>query len=145
VAPAFSSDGQSAPGRELKSMTEQQRPVSITAFGATPAPGTATIVEQTPGERTLRTLSGIGMFWALALGGLFIPVAHFVLVPAFLIAGIVMGIKRSREDRRLLAVSGACPRCGIEQRFRVGGRFFDGRAFGCPRCHNNLRVEGRTQ
>jgi len=126
------------------SMTEQKLPVSITAFGAAPAAGTATIGEQTSGERTLRGLSGVGMFWALALGGLFIPVAHFVLVPAFLTAGIVMGVKRSREDRRLLGVSGLCPRCGVEQRFRVGGRFFDGRTFDCPRCHNNLRVEGRT-
>ncbi len=124
-------------------MTEQQLPVSITAFGASPRPGTATIVEQTPGERTFRTLSGVGMFWALALGGLFIPVAHFVLMPAFLIAGIVMGIKRAREDWRLLGVSGARPRCGVEQRFHVGGRLFDGRAFDCPRCHYNLRVEGR--
>jgi len=126
-------------------MTEQQLPVSITAFGDAPTPGTATIVEQTPGERTLRVLSGVGMFWALALGGLFIPVAHFVLVPAFLIAGIVMGIKRSHEDRRLLGISGTCPRCGIEQRFHVGGRFFDGRTFECPRCHNHLRVERQAQ
>ncbi len=124
-------------------MTEQQLPVFITAFGASPRPGTATIVEQTPGERTFRTLSGVGMFWALAFGGLFIPVAHFFLVPAFVVAGIVMGIKRAREDRRLLGVRGACPRCGVEQRFPVGGRLFDGRGFDCPRCHNNLRVEAR--
>jgi hypothetical protein len=128
-------------------MTEQQLPVSITAFGASPRPGTATIVEQPPGQRLLRTLSGVGMFWALALGGLFIPVAHFVLVPTFLAAGIAMGVKRAREDRRLLGVHGACPRCGVEQEFRVGGRFFDGRTFGCPRCHNNLRLQqkGRTR
>lgn len=122
-------------------MTEQQLPVSITAFGASLRPGTATIVEQSPGQRLLRTLSGVGMFWALALGGLFIPVAHFVLVPTFLAAGIAMGVKRAREDRRLLSVHGACPRCGVEQEFRVGGRFFDGRTFGCPRCHNNLRLQ----
>jgi hypothetical protein len=128
-----------------KAMTEQQLPVFITAFGDAPTQGTATIVEQTPGERTFRTPSGVGMFWALALGGLFIPLAHSVLVPTFLIAGIVMGIKRSREDRRLLGIRGTCPRCGIEQRFHLGGRFFDGRTFDCPRCHNYLRVEGRTQ
>ena len=139
-APAFSSDGQSAPSRKRKSVTEQQLQVSITAFGAAPASGTATIVEQTPGERALRTLSGVGMFRALALGGLFIPLAHLVLVPTFLIAGIVMGIKRSREDRRLLGISGTCPRCGVEQRFHVGGRFFAGRTFDCPRCHNYLTV-----
>ena len=48
------------------------------------------------------------MFWALALGGLFIPVAHFILVPTFVVAGIVVAVKRSREDRRLVLLRGAC-------------------------------------
>ncbi len=111
-------------------MTEPQVPVSIRAFGATPQIGTATVVEQTPGQRLLRALAGIGI----------IPVAHFVLVPTFLAAGLVMGAKRAREDRRLLGVHGACPRCGVEQEFRVGGRFFNGRAVDCPGCHNSLRL-----
>jgi hypothetical protein len=121
-------------------MSERQLPVSLTAFGSTPRPATASIVEQTPGQRLLRALAGAGMFWAMALAGLFIPIAHFILVPTFFAAGIVMGIKRLREDRRLLGVHGACPRCGLEQTFRVGGRFFDGRAFDCPRCHSALRL-----
>ncbi len=124
----------------MASMSEQQIAVSITAFGATPRPATATVIEQTPGQRVLRALTGAGMFWALALGGLFIPLAHFILVPTFLAAGVAVGVKRLREDRRLLGVHGACPRCGVEQEFRVGGRFFEGRAFDCPRCHDNLRL-----
>jgi hypothetical protein len=121
-------------------MSERHLPVSLTAFGSTPRAATASIIEQSPGQRVLRALSGAGTFWAMALGGLFIPVAHFVLVPTFFTAGIIIGIKRLREDRRLLGVHGACPRCGVEQDFRVGGRFFDGRALDCPRCHNTLRL-----
>src|SRR6266496_3740737 len=113
-------------------MTETEVQASLTAFGYPPRPATALGIEQSAPERLVRTVAGLGMFWGLALGGLFIPVAHFVLVPAFLVAGIVMGIKRSHEDRRLLGISGTCPRCGIEQRFHVGGRFFDGRTFECP-------------
>jgi transposase-like protein len=52
-----------------------------------------------------------------------------------------MGVRRACEDRRLLGIHGACPRCGVEQEFRVGGRFFDGRTFDCQRCHNNLRLQ----
>lgn len=47
------------------------------------------------------------MFWALALGGLFIPVAHFILVPTFVVTGIVVAVKRAREDRRLVLLRGA--------------------------------------
>jgi hypothetical protein len=121
-------------------MSERKIPVSLTAFGSTPRPATASILEQRAGQRVVRALTGAGMFWAMALGGLFIPLAHFVLVPTFLTAGVIMGVKRLREDRRLLGVRGACPRCGVEQEFRVGGRFFDGRALDCPRCHNTLRL-----
>ena len=93
-------------------MTQTQVAVSLTAFGVPPRPATAVVIEQSTGERVGRAFAGLGMFWALALGGLFIPVAHFILVPTFLTAGIIMAVKRSKEDRRLAEVSGPCPRCG---------------------------------
>jgi hypothetical protein len=80
------------------------------------------------------------MCWALALGGLFIPVAHFILVPTFVVAGIVVAIKRAREDRRLLLLHGACPRCGAAHEFKPGGRFATGRSIDCPKCHGTLTL-----
>lgn len=120
--------------------TETEVPARLTAFGHSPQPVQAVIVEQAPGQRFARTLSGLGMFWGLALASVFIPVAHFVLVPTFVVAGIVMAVKRAREDRRLLLVRGACPRCGAVQEIRPGGRFVDGRSFDCPKCHGNLTL-----
>jgi hypothetical protein len=123
--------------------TETEVPASLTAFGHPPRPALAVIVEQAPGQRFARTLAGLGMFWGLALGSVFIPVAHFVLVPTFVVAGIVMAVKRAREDRRLLRVRGACPRCGAVQELQPGGRFVDGRSFDCPKCHGNLTLATR--
>ncbi len=113
-------------------------PVFLSAFGAEPVPGTAVVAEQDPGERLVRALAGLGMFWGLALLGLFIPVAHFILVPTFLTAGFVVAVKRAREDNRLIAVRGACPRCSVEQEFKVGGRLTADRTFDCPNCHDQL-------
>jgi hypothetical protein len=121
-------------------MTQVQVAVSLTAFGFAPRPATAVVVEQSTGERVGRVFTGLGMFWALALGGLFIPVAHFVLVPVFLTAGIVMAVKRSQEDRRLAEVRGPCPRCGAQQTFKAGGRFAPGRSLDCPACHGTFEV-----
>jgi hypothetical protein len=70
----------------------------------------------------------------------FIPVAHFVLVPAFLLAGLGVALRRAREDRRLILLRGACPRCGAAQEFHPGGRFADGRSFDCPKCHGNVTL-----
>ncbi|MGH7316681.1 MAG: hypothetical protein ACREJS_10520 [Candidatus Rokuibacteriota bacterium] len=121
-------------------MPQVEVPISLTAFGFEPRAATAVVIEQSTGERVGRVLTGLGTFWALALGGLFIPVAHFVLVPAFLVAGIIMAIKRSREDRRLVVVHGACPRCGAEQAFEGGGRFENGRSLDCPACHGSFAL-----
>jgi hypothetical protein len=120
--------------------TETEVPAQLTAFGHPSQPAQAVILEQAPGQRFARTLTGLGMFWGLGLASVFIPVAHFVLVPSFVVAGIVMAVKRAREDRRLLLVRGACPRCGAVQELRPGGRFVDGRSFDCPKCHGNLTL-----
>jgi len=121
-------------------MTETARPASLTAFGFPSREATAVIAEQSPAQRFTRALAGLGLFWGLALCGLFNPLAHFVLVPTFVTAGIIMAVKRACEDRRLRLVRGACPRCGVEQEFKPGGRFESERSMGCPRCHGNLTL-----
>ena len=123
--------------------TETEVPASLTAFGHPPRPALAVIVEQAPGQRFARTLAGLGMFWGLALASGCIPVAHFVLVPPVGVGGSVMAVKRAREDRRLLRVRGACPRCGAVQDLQPGGRFVDGRSFDCPKCHGNVTLATR--
>src|SRR5258707_9076430 len=80
--------------------TETEVPALLTAFGHPPQPVQAVIVEQAPGQRFARTLTGLGMFWGLGLASVFIPVAHFILVPTFVVAGLVMAVQRARGNRR---------------------------------------------
>jgi hypothetical protein len=115
-------------------------PATLTAFGAPPGSATATVIHQTPPQRLARTFGALGMFWGLALIGLFIPLAHFILVPTFFTAGIVVAVLKAREDQRLVKVCGACPHCGVDQEFEVGGRFTRERSLVCPLCHNILRL-----
>ena len=115
-------------------------PATLTAFGASAAPATAKVMSQTPGERMARTAVALGAGWGAALVSVFIPVAHFILVPTFFIAGIAAAIARARENTRLLGVHGTCPRCAEEQDFEVGGRFTSSRSLDCPKCHNTLTL-----
>ena len=71
---------------------------------------------------------------------MFIPIAHFVLVPTFLLCGIALAVLRLREGRRLVGLRGVCPRCGAEQEFQASGRFDRERDVVCPRCHARLRL-----
>jgi hypothetical protein len=119
---------------------EAEVPARLAAFGHEPSAATALVLEQPAGARLGRVLAGLGMFWGLALASVFIPVAHFILVPAFLLTGLVVALRRAREDRRLIRLRGACPRCGAAQEFRPGGRFADGRSFDCPTCHGHVTL-----
>src|SRR5258706_10001731 len=93
-------------------MTQTQVAVSLTAFGFAPRPATAVVIEQSTGERVARAFAGLGMFWVLALGGLFIPVAHFILVPTFLTAGIIMAVQGAKGKRGPSEGFGPPPPCG---------------------------------
>ena len=80
------------------------------------------------------------MFWAFAAGCVFLPGLHFVLVPTFLVAGIVAGVRHGRDTEIVSRVRGACPRCGQEQDFGAGNRLTPTWTLDCPACHNHLTL-----
>ena len=60
-------------------------------------------------ERKIRAAKILGLMWLFAALSLPIIIAHFVLVPGFLIAGPVMAYKRYRVTEVPDHVSGNCP------------------------------------
>jgi hypothetical protein len=90
-------------------------------------------------QRVGRAVVALLVCWALALVSVFIILAHFVLVPGFLIAGPVLAYLRFRVARAVTSIDGACPRCGIEQEFDPPSW---GRTVICPRCKNQLTLTG---
>lgn len=119
-------------------------PASIEIFGAAPTPVFVSVVRQPLGARVMR--AGIVLAVALPLAGaaVFIPLAHFVLVPGLLVAGAVIATNTLREDWRLARVQGACPRCHQALDVTPGGRFRSGRTFECPHCLNTLTLVAQS-
>jgi hypothetical protein len=93
-----------------------------------------------PEQRFTRALKAAGIFWAVALGCVFLPGLHFVLVPGFLLIGIGAGLKQVRDREVVSRVYGACPRCGREQDFASGNRLTPAWSLDCPACHNHLEL-----
>ena len=62
-----------------------------------------------PRERKVRAAKTWGLMWLFALLSLPIIIAHFVLVPGFLIAGPVMAYRRYRLMEVPDHVTGTCP------------------------------------
>ena len=116
-------------------------PASLTVFGAPPTRATVTVDLQSVGRRAARAVAALAACWALAVVAVFIPLAHFVLVPGLFVTGLWLATNRAREDWRLVGVRGVCPRCGLAQEFQPGGRLRGKRTVDCPNCRNRLVLE----
>lgn len=90
----------------------ETRPILIGNNAGKVRAGTLHFLRFSDKERALRALRILGIMWALALLTAFIPIAHFVLVPGFLVAGPVMAVMRYRVTEDMNAATGECPTCG---------------------------------
>lgn len=63
--------------------TPTEVPALLSIFGDPPTRAAASIVQLTTIERVGRALTGLGTCWGLAVLAIFIPIAHWVLVPRF--------------------------------------------------------------
>src|SRR5262245_27668130 len=113
-------------------------PITLEVFGAPPTPATATVRHRSLATRSGRAALGLAAAWLLAFPAIFFPVAHFVLVPGFLVGGLVLAVIRWREDRTLVRVRGTCPRCGVALELTPEGRFRLPRPVQCVHCKNEL-------
>jgi hypothetical protein len=115
-------------------------PASLTIFGASPRPALVTVTRPSPGRRLVRAARAAAGFWAVAVGCVFLPGLHFVLVPTFLVVGIVAGLRRLRDVEIVARVQGVCPRCEQEEEFAAGNRLASSWPLDCPACHNRLTL-----
>ena len=97
-------------------------------------------LEYAPGERRRRAAGVALPLFAAALLSLPIPAWHLVAVPGFLIASVVLGLRRLREESRVESIAGPCPGCGVEQSFDVPTRFALPVTTRCPGCSEFLKL-----
>ena len=93
-------------------MASETRTIVISDSKGGKAVGTLYIRRFDTGERLLRALAALGLMWLLAVLAVAIPIAHFVLVPALLLAGPVVAWRRYRVTEQNERVTGDCPSCG---------------------------------
>ena len=122
-------------------MTETHRYV-LSGYSGTPTTATVTIQSFDRPERMRRALKGLGKFWAFAVGSVFIPVAHFLLVPAFGLFGAYTFFERLGARQVVTTAEGTCPDCGRTQQLETGagGRWRVPRDIACRYCQRSLRI-----
>ena len=91
-------------------------------------------------ERTLRALKFGSMCWGAAVVSVILPIAHFVLVPAFLIAGPCVAFFVLAQESVVLGGEGTCPSCeSFLPIVRSSFQFPLSDVFGA--CHQSLKIE----
>lgn len=91
--------------------------------------------------RTARALRALGACWGLAVVSVLVPLLHFVLVPAFLIAGPVFAVQRLGERATLLGARGDCPGCGAPQEFTLALAPAPQVPLRCEACGRRIQLE----
>ncbi len=106
----------------------------LKAFSGEQTDGIAVVRSFDRGARLRRAFRGLALFWLAAIVSILIPVAHFVLVPGFAIAGLVVLMMRLRAHEEVERVHGTCPDCGTEQDFDAGGAWITPKRLVCANC-----------
>lgn len=112
----------------------------LSGYGAQTTTATVTFRSFGPRERVRRALKGLATFWAAAIGSVFIPVAHFVLVPSLALYGAYTFFERLSARQVVIAAEGVCPDCGKPQKLDTGGRWRVPRDVACRYCQRVLRI-----
>lgn len=115
------------------------QPIALSA-GEKRSLGEVRIEHWETSARLLRAAKRWGALWALAIVSVVVPVAHFILVPGFLIAGPISAFARYRQKSGVVAGEGPCPSCGVS--LTIGARA-DSWPFveHCPSCHSSVWIE----
>lgn len=87
-----------------------------------------------------RAFKALGIWWLLAIVGVFIPVLHFVIVPLFLVLGVYFALKQSRVRFEIEGGHFICPACGVQNAFEKGRAFFP-REERCVSCFVTVQIE----
>ena len=103
--------------------------------------------ELTPPERTRRAVTGLLAWWGAMVVCVFIPIAHFVLVPGCFVMGLVTLFRRMGQGTLIASARATCPDCGAEQVLDMKGPFRGLSDIVCRQCQRSLTASpaGATQ
>ena len=92
-------------------------------------------------EQKSRALQTLALFWVIATVCVLIPIAHFFLVPGFLIGGAVAAKRRWDKDKEGLDARGECPACHHSIRIELDKNAELPQWHNCPECGDALELQ----
>ncbi|MDB5036836.1 MAG: hypothetical protein JWQ35_364 [Bacteriovoracaceae bacterium] len=122
-------------------MKTENLPISIRSeFAQSFETGRIEIQSWDQKERMWRALKAAGLTFCLAIASIFLPLAHFVLVPGFLGATFFVFNFILKRESLLTGGSGSCPCCHFPLQFARGPNRFPISDI-CPKCRKAFEAE----
>ncbi|MGE4234192.1 MAG: hypothetical protein AB7F43_12760 [Bacteriovoracia bacterium] len=116
-------------------------PIQVSAVGfPNSQPGTIQVRSWNSKERMTRALKYGGMCWAIGICCIVLPIVHFILVPAFLIAGPIVALVVYKREKVVLGGEATCPSCQKKTPISKGVFRFP-TTDTCDHCRCNLMVD----
>jgi len=119
---------------------QRQQTFLLTGYSGKATRGTVTVISFDKKARTRRAFKALGTFWACAVGSIFIPVAHFLLVPGFFFFAILQFFQRLGTPELGKGATGTCPDCGAEQKLDLPPRWKVPQQVTCKNCQRGLQL-----
>jgi len=117
------------------------RTCKLAGYRQDPTEAVLEVDELDAGRRVGRALKGFAGWLGAVVVCVFIPIAHFVLVPGCLIGALVVLARRLRTRLLVVRAHGICPDCGAEQDLDVLGPWRgEARSLACRSCHRGLEL-----
>ncbi|HXY67811.1 MAG TPA: hypothetical protein VEH62_00080 [Gemmatimonadales bacterium] len=116
------------------------RPLRVSGYHGSPTRAELVVVHFDRPQRVRRAAKGLAGFWGAMVVSVFIPVAHFVLVPSFFGIGIWQFFRRLRRRDLVRGAHAACPDCGVVQDFELGGGLRFPQGVRCRSCGRGLTI-----
>jgi len=92
-------------------------------------------------EQKMRALKSLMAFWGIAALCVLIPIAHFILVPGFFVAGIIVASRRWKAGEEGIDATGACPACNNEICLKLDKNAELPQWKDCPECGDPLELQ----
>jgi len=117
-----------------------EAPALVKYSGKDPAAAVVTLRRRSRRSRMAAVARTWAISWLAAIAAVFLPVLHFILVPALLIGGPLYALSMRKEHTTLMRATGACPACGAAITLTQPRRAMESCAFRCDGCGRSLEL-----
>lgn len=115
-------------------------PIQIQPNDGAVSPGFLYVANFDKQERLKRALKICGFCWLFAVLSVPVVIAHWVLVPGFILAGPIMAFKRYHVVSAIQRAEGVCPLCQVEVNISMEAEDTLPKRTYCPQCSGPIQL-----